>query len=116
MPTADKGVGQETCGKRRRLPRLQRAAMKLRVLCFLLLTACIYTTLAQGSYENCCLKYNKEPKKSIKQKVLGYRLQETDGGCNMPAVVFTLALKKSQKLCSDPKKPWVKNLMRKFSN
>ncbi|MCI4383639.1 hypothetical protein PGIGA_G00028680 [Pangasianodon gigas] len=99
-----------------RLPRLQRAAMKLCVLCFLLLLACMYPSLAQGSYENCCLKYSKEPTKHIKRTIIGYRLQETDGGCNIPAVVFTLAYKKSKKICSDPKQLWVQKLMKKNFN
>ncbi|KAB5559304.1 hypothetical protein PHYPO_G00027520 [Pangasianodon hypophthalmus] len=90
--------------------------MKLCVLCFLLLLACMYPSLAQGSYEDCCLKYSKEPKMQIKKKITGYKLQKTDGGCNMPAVVFTVARKKIEKLCSDPKQLWVQNLQKKFFN
>ncbi len=43
--------------------------------------------LFPGSYENCCLKY-ANVKKSIRRHVASYRVQETDGGCNISAVVW----------------------------
>ncbi|KAI5614798.1 chemokine CCL-C11a precursor, partial [Silurus asotus] len=86
--------------------------MQLRVLALFLLLVCMCPVLAQGSYENCCLKYGSEPKGRFKKKVLSYRIQESDGGCNIPAVIFIFELKKSQILCADPKQPWVSNLMR----
>ncbi|XP_046713789.1 C-C motif chemokine 25b [Silurus meridionalis] len=86
--------------------------MQLRVLALLLLLLCMCPVLAQGSYENCCLKYGSEPKARFKKKVVSYRIQESDGGCNIPAVIFTLELKKSRILCADPKQPWVKILTR----
>ncbi|KAK3533630.1 hypothetical protein QTP70_023375 [Hemibagrus guttatus] len=89
--------------------------MKLYFLCFLLILTCMYPSLAQGSYENCCLKYNAEPSKSIKSRVMSFRIQETDGGCNRPAVIFTVALKKSRTFCADPQKLWVKKLMKKVN-
>ncbi|XP_058256229.1 C-C motif chemokine 25b [Hemibagrus wyckioides] len=86
--------------------------MKLYVLCFLLFLTCMYPSLAQGSYENCCLKYNKEPHRYIKSRVVSFRIQETDGGCNLPAVIFTASLKKSlQTFCADPQMPWVIKLL-----
>uniref|UniRef100_A0AAY3ZY04 Chemokine interleukin-8-like domain-containing protein n=1 Tax=Denticeps clupeoides TaxID=299321 RepID=A0AAY3ZY04_9TELE len=62
-----------------------------------------------GSYEDCCLKYVKTVKPAIKRRVTQYRLQELDGGCNIPAVVFTL--KYGRVMCADPKQPWVKSLV-----
>uniref|UniRef100_A0AAY3ZY13 Chemokine interleukin-8-like domain-containing protein n=1 Tax=Denticeps clupeoides TaxID=299321 RepID=A0AAY3ZY13_9TELE len=83
-------------------------AMKFYALLFLVLLTCLYLTTAQGSYEDCCLKYVKTVKPAIKRRVTQYRLQELDGGCNIPAVVFTL--KYGRVMCADPKQPWVKNI------
>ncbi|XP_042560770.1 C-C motif chemokine 25b [Clupea harengus] len=83
--------------------------MKFSILFFVLLLACLYPSLAQGSYENCCLKYVKGVKKSTKRKVDKYRIQETDGGCNIPAVVFTLRSTKS--FCANPREQWVQHLI-----
>nr|XP_055039647.1 C-C motif chemokine 25b [Misgurnus anguillicaudatus] len=83
--------------------------MKFQILFFILLLACMYPSLAQGSYENCCLKYVVGIKKQMRRNIVGYVKQETDGGCNIPAIVFRL--KKSRTLCADPKQPWVRDLM-----
>ncbi|PWS23233.1 hypothetical protein DKP78_14200, partial [Enterococcus faecium] len=84
-------------------------AMKFSILFLILLLACMYPSLAQGSYENCCLKYVNAIRKSTTRKVEKYRIQETDGGCNIRAVVFTLKNKKS--FCANPEKRWVQNLI-----
>ncbi|XP_053369670.1 C-C motif chemokine 25b [Clarias gariepinus] len=84
--------------------------MKICVLCLILLLECMYSCLAQGTYESCCLSYNKEPKQKMKNKAVSYRIQETDGGCNLRAVV--IQYKKAQmRLCADPKQKWVQTLM-----
>ncbi|XP_063057247.1 C-C motif chemokine 25b [Engraulis encrasicolus] len=83
--------------------------MKFSILFFILLLACMCPVLAQGSYENCCLKYVAGIKKSTKKRVEKYRLQETDGGCNRQAVVFTL--RNLRTFCADPKQQWVQHLI-----
>ncbi|XP_038857788.1 C-C motif chemokine 25-like [Salvelinus namaycush] len=82
--------------------------MRFQALFFLLLLACMYLTLAQGSYENCCLRHVAGLKKSTKRNVVSYRIQETDGGCNIKAVVFTL--KKGKTVCANPSHKWVQYL------
>uniref|UniRef100_A0A3B1ISC8 Chemokine (C-C motif) ligand 25b n=1 Tax=Astyanax mexicanus TaxID=7994 RepID=A0A3B1ISC8_ASTMX len=85
--------------------------MKTHALFFLLLLACMYPSLAQGTYENCCLKYANEVKANVKKRIVSYKVQQTDGGCNIAAVVFKL--KKGRTFCGDPQQPWVKDLMKK---
>ncbi|XP_016417818.1 C-C motif chemokine 21-like [Sinocyclocheilus rhinocerous] len=90
----------------------QHSTMKFQVLFLLLLLACMYPSVAQGSYENCCLKY-ANVKKSIRRHVESYRVQETDGGCNIPAVV--LKLKNLRVICVDPRIIWVQQMIQKMS-
>ncbi|XP_051957371.1 C-C motif chemokine 21-like [Xyrauchen texanus] len=85
--------------------------MKFQILCFLLLLACMYPSLAQGSYENCCLKYGRI-RKSYKNHIERYRLQETDGGCNIRAIVFKM---KQKTFCADPKEHWVQQLIKQIN-
>uniref|UniRef100_A0A4W5LY62 Chemokine (C-C motif) ligand 25a n=1 Tax=Hucho hucho TaxID=62062 RepID=A0A4W5LY62_9TELE len=87
--------------------------MRFSVQFFLLLT-CLYVTLAQGSYEDCCLKYIRGVKKVAKRMVTSYRRQETDGGCNIPAIVFTM--KRGRLFCADPREKWVNELMLKVES
>ncbi|KAI7795453.1 C-C motif chemokine 25b [Triplophysa rosa] len=86
--------------------------MKFQILFFFLLLTCMYPSLAQGSYENCCLKYVVGIRKSLRKNISGYIVQKADGGCNIPAIVFQL--KKSKTLCADPRKGWVKELIMKI--
>ncbi|XP_017569794.1 C-C motif chemokine 25b [Pygocentrus nattereri] len=84
--------------------------MKIYVLFFLLLLACMYPSLAQGTYENCCLKYGSGMRASIKKKIVSYRFQQTDGGCNIPAIV--LKTKKAKTFCADPSQQWVQEMLK----
>ncbi|XP_058870864.1 C-C motif chemokine 25-like [Acipenser ruthenus] len=88
------------------------AAMKSRALFFCLLLACFCLSLAQGSYENCCLSYVKSVKPSVKKAVRSYRMQETDGGCNIQAIVFKM--RKGKVFCANPETSWVQMLMKKL--
>ncbi|KAL4658856.1 C-C motif chemokine 20-like [Arapaima gigas] len=86
-----------------------KQAMRFSFLFFLLLTACLYLTMAQGAYENCCLKYVKRVKSSTKRAVISYWMQETDGSCNISAVIFQM--KNRRAFCANPEAMWVKHLI-----
>ncbi|CAB1317049.1 unnamed protein product, partial [Coregonus sp. 'balchen'] len=66
-------------------------------------------SVASGSYEDCCLEYVRGLKKAARRMVTSYRRQETDGGCNIPAIVFSM--KRGRLFCADPREKWVNELM-----
>lgn len=53
--------------------------------------------LFSGSYENCCLKYIVGVRKSMRRNIESYRVQETDGGCNIPAIVWVCFFNQAHK-------------------
>uniref|UniRef100_W5M6H7 Chemokine interleukin-8-like domain-containing protein n=1 Tax=Lepisosteus oculatus TaxID=7918 RepID=W5M6H7_LEPOC len=90
----------------------QDLAMKFSVLFFCLLLACLYLSMAQGSYENCCLKYVHRVSKTVKKNIIEYRRQKTDGGCNLPAIVFKMRNRKL--FCANPNEKWVEDVINKI--
>ncbi|KAI7810330.1 putative C-C motif chemokine 21-like, partial [Triplophysa rosa] len=85
--------------------------MRFNMLFIIVLLGLLHLTLAQGSYEDCCLKYIKTMKPHMKHRVTSYRKQQLDGGCNIPAIIFTM--KHGRMLCVDPREKWVHDLMQR---
>ncbi|KAL3055464.1 hypothetical protein OYC64_018191 [Pagothenia borchgrevinki] len=85
--------------------------MRFNTLILLSLT-CVCLALAQTTYDDCCLKYVKQLGRSTQRHAVAYRLQVPDGGCNIPAVIFTM--KRGREFCANPKEKWVPVLKKKI--
>ncbi|XP_061695573.1 C-C motif chemokine 25 [Syngnathoides biaculeatus] len=83
--------------------------MRLETPLVLLVLSCLSLAMAQVSYDDCCLTYVKDLGKRIRERAVKYRIQETDGGCNIRAVIFTM--RKGRVYCCDPQETWVQELM-----
>ncbi|XP_077464257.1 C-C motif chemokine 25b [Stigmatopora argus] len=85
--------------------------MKFQALFFLALIICTTLCVAQGSYGNCCLKHIQGMGTHFKRRVESFRMQETDGDCNIRAVVFTMKKRpgrtNARTVCANPDHPWV---------
>ncbi|XP_029381056.1 C-C motif chemokine 20 isoform X2 [Echeneis naucrates] len=79
---------------------------------FFLLSLMLCLALAQVSYDDCCLKYVKKLSHGTQKHAVKYRHQETDGGCNIPAIIFTM--RKGRVFCANPGEDWVLELMHKI--
>ncbi|KAM9439730.1 C-C motif chemokine 25 [Clarias gariepinus] len=86
--------------------------MRFSLLFFLVFLSVLYFSLAQGTYEDCCLKYAKKVEWAAKKRVVSYRIQRQDGGCNLPAIVFKL--KRGKQFCARPGEKWVLDLMKEI--
>ncbi|XP_037132971.1 C-C motif chemokine 8 [Syngnathus acus] len=83
--------------------------MRFNTPLILLVLSCLSLAMAQVSYDDCCLMYVKELGKKTQERAVKYRIQETDGGCNIRAVIFTM--RKGRVYCCDPQEMWVQELM-----
>ncbi|XP_040000211.1 C-C motif chemokine 20 [Xiphias gladius] len=86
--------------------------MRLNMLFLLLSLSCLTLGLAQVSYYDCCLKYVKSLNHKTQKNAVNYRWQETDGGCNITAIIFIM--RRGRKFCADPREAWVLKLMKKL--
>ncbi|XP_072296859.1 C-C motif chemokine 25 isoform X2 [Eucyclogobius newberryi] len=75
-----------------------------------LLAVCLVClSVAQVSFDDCCLKYMKKSR-NIQRHAVRYTRQETDGDCNIPAIIFMM--KRGRVYCTNPADKWVQDLMR----
>ncbi|XP_061879409.1 C-C motif chemokine 25-like [Entelurus aequoreus] len=75
----------------------------------LLVLSCLCLAMAQVSFDDCCLSYVNKLDKKVQDRAVKYRIQQTDGGCNIRAVIFTM--RKGRVYCTDPRHTWVQELM-----
>ncbi|XP_072524969.1 C-C motif chemokine 25 [Salminus brasiliensis] len=86
--------------------------MRYSLLLFLVVLGFFSLTFAQGSYEDCCLRYVTSVSQHRIKNVVSYRQQVLDGSCNIRAIVFKM--KKGRVFCANPKDKWVKLLIERI--
>ncbi|XP_023136433.1 C-C motif chemokine 20 [Amphiprion ocellaris] len=86
--------------------------MRFNMLFFMLVLSYLCFALAQVSYDDCCLKYVKKMGHSTQKHAVRYRVQKIDGGCNIPAIIFTM--RRGRMFCTDPREKWVQDLMKRI--
>ncbi|XP_062377357.1 monocyte chemotactic protein 1B-like [Sardina pilchardus] len=80
----------------------------LRTLCLCIATSLLFATLGRASIATACCP--KTTNTVLRQSnITGYHRQER-GICPVQAVVFTTV--RNIRVCSDPKKPWVKKAVK----
>nr|XP_015216590.1 PREDICTED: monocyte chemotactic protein 1B-like [Lepisosteus oculatus] len=78
------------------------------VLLFNVLLVCTLTSAGSGPTASCCLKASNTVLQ--REKIASYHIQKDSGVCLFEAVVFTTI--RGVRVCSDPRKPWVKKAMK----
>uniref|UniRef100_A0A3B4BCN5 Chemokine interleukin-8-like domain-containing protein n=1 Tax=Periophthalmus magnuspinnatus TaxID=409849 RepID=A0A3B4BCN5_9GOBI len=81
---------------------------------YILLSACLNCLYLLGSYGNCCLKFVRKMKASVRRGIQDYRMQETDGDCNIRAVLLLVKRRgrQSKPICANPEDKWVQDVMK----
>lgn len=92
----------------RRADLIPLSDMRSATLLSLLVVSFVCLTVAQVSYDDCCLSYKKQSR-FVQKHAVSYRVQKVDGGCNIPAIIFVR--KRGKVSCADPKDKWVSDLM-----
>ncbi|NXS39617.1 CCL14 protein, partial [Balaeniceps rex] len=76
------------------------------LLLMLLLTFSLHCAAAYFTPTECCFKYAQKPVRHVQS------FYETPRDCSLPAVVIVAAT--GAKVCTDPKKSWVKRAIKKL--
>ncbi|GAB0195743.1 C-C motif chemokine 17 [Grus americana] len=81
-------------------------AARIVLLLVLIFTFSLHCATAYSSPTECCFEYAQKPVRHVQS------FYETPRDCSLPAVVIVTAT--SVRICTDPKKLWVKKAMKKL--